>query len=202
MKRIIVAITGASGLVLSRALLCALKSPEVRAGEDLETHLIISPAAARVAEQEAPEEGSRLEDLAQLADWEYDPSDLAAPMSSGSWPHHGMVICPCSMSSLAAIAHGCGVNLIHRAADVCLKERRPLILATRETPLSRIHLLNMLAATEAGAVIMPPCPAYYAAPLSLEDASRHFAARILDLLALPAPPVPRWLGRRNDSTLL
>jgi 4-hydroxy-3-polyprenylbenzoate decarboxylase len=196
MKRIIVAISGASGLLLSRELLRLLAGPEVRALEDMAVHLLISPAAERVAEHEAPGGAACLEELSRLAHRTHDPLDLAAPMASGSWPHDGMVVCPCSMATLAAIANGCGVNLIHRAADVCLKERRPLILVTRETPLSRIHLINMLAAAEAGAVIMPPCPAYYTGASSLEEASRHFAARILDLLGLPAPPIARW-SRQN-----
>ncbi|MDR2076875.1 MAG: UbiX family flavin prenyltransferase [Desulfovibrio sp.] len=193
MKRIIVAISGASGLLLSRELLRLLAGPEVRG--KVAAHLLISPAAARVAEHEDPRGTACLEDLARLSHQVHDPLDLAAPMASGSWPHAGMVVCPCSMSTLAAIANGCGRNLLHRAADVCLKERRPLILVTRETPLSRIHLRNMLAASEAGAVIMPPCPAYYTGASSLEEASRHFAARILDLLGLPAPPVARWPER-------
>jgi 4-hydroxy-3-polyprenylbenzoate decarboxylase len=158
-------------------------------------HLLVSPAAARVAEHEDPGGVACLEELTRLAHQTHDPLDPAGPMASGSWLHDGMVICPCSMSTLAAIANGCGRNLIHRAADVCLKERRPLILVTRETPLSRIHLVNMLAATEAGAIIMPPCPAYYTGASSLEEASRHFAARILDLLGLPAPSAVRWPER-------
>jgi 4-hydroxy-3-polyprenylbenzoate decarboxylase len=192
MKRIVVAISGASGLLLSRELLRLLAEPETRTRGNMAVHLLISPAARRVAEYEDPKGAACLEDLARLAHRTHDPLDLAAPMASGSWIHEGMVICPCSMSTLAAIANGCGSNLIHRAADVCLKERRPLILVARETPLSRIHLVNMLAATEAGAIVMPPCPAYYTGVSSLEEASRHFAARILDLLGLPAPPLARW----------
>jgi 4-hydroxy-3-polyprenylbenzoate decarboxylase len=194
MKRLVVAVSGASGLLLSRELLRLLAAPEVRAGEDLEVHLLLSPGAGRVAEYEQQDGAVCLEELAGLAQRVHNPLDLAAPMASGSWLHQGMVICPCSMASLAAIATGCGSNLIHRAADVCLKERRTLILAVRETPLSRIHLVNMLAASEAGAIIMPPCPAYYTGASSLEEAARHFAARIVDLLGLPVPSAARWSG--------
>ena len=200
MKRIIVAISGASGLLLSRELLRLLAGPEVGIQREVAVHLLISPAAVRVAEHEDPRGAACLEDLARLSHQVHDPLDLAAPMASGSWLHDGMVVCPCSMSTLAAIANGCGRNLLHRAADVCLKERRPLILVTRETPLSRVHLVNMLAAAEAGAVIMPPCPAYYTGASSLEEASRHFAGRVLDLLGLPAPSAARWPGRTSGAS--
>ena len=191
-QRLVVAISGASGLILGRTLLSCLASDEVRASGGVEVHLIVSSAARQVAEHEAPDGAALLQELSSLAHAQYDPMDFAAPMSSGSWQHMGMVVCPCSMASLAAIATGNGTNLIHRAADVCLKERRPLILVPRETPLSRIHLTNMLAAHEAGAVIMPPSPAYYAKLVNQEDAAKHFCVRILDQLGLPGPAIARW----------
>lgn len=126
----------------------------------------------------------------------YDPDDFSAPFASGSWQHAGMVICPCSMSSLGAIAHGIGSNLIHRAADVCLKERRPLILVARETPLNLVHLRNMTAASEAGATIMPFAPAFYTdhAPDNnfIHQAMRQFAGRILDQMRIPHQLCVRW----------
>ncbi len=181
--RVVVGITGASGICLAQALLAALATVQPA----LEVHLIVSANAQQVLMHE----GGR-QDILALAHHVHDPSDFAAPMASGSWQHTGMVICPCSMASLAAIATGCGQNLIHRAADVTLKERRPLVLATRETPFSRIHLTNMLAATEAGATIMPPCPAYYADTYTLPDVSAHFAMRVLDQLGIVTQGGRRW----------
>lgn len=129
----------------------------------------------------------------------YDPDDFAAPFASGSWLHAGMVICPCSMSSLGAIANGVGTNLLHRAADVCLKERRPLILVARETPLNLIHLRNMVCASEAGATIMPFVPAFYTGHARngdfIRQAMRQFAGRILDQMRIPHTLCKRWGGK-------
>ena len=191
-RRLVVAISGASGLMLGKELLACLASPEAQSAGGLETHLIISEGARRVALHESADGPAALRELSALAHAEYDPADFSAPMASGSWRHAGMAVCPCSMSSLAAIAHGHGTTLIHRAADVCLKERRPLVLVPRETPLSRVHLANMLAAHEAGAIIMPPNPAYYAGVETLTEAARHFCARILDQLGIPSPAITRW----------
>jgi 4-hydroxy-3-polyprenylbenzoate decarboxylase len=195
MKRIVVAISGASGLLLAHSLLTCLSSPgiqDIQEGQGLELHLVISAATHKVAEHETNAGADVLDRITRLAHYLHDPMDFAAPMASGSWRHEGMIICPCSMSSLSAIAAGYSANLIHRAASVCLKERFPLILVPRETPLSRIHIKNMLAATEAGAIIMPPCPAYYANITTLEEAARHFCVRILDQLGLPGPTINRW----------
>ncbi len=190
-KRIVVAVSGASGSPLALALLRLLRSaPSREAG--CETHLIVSSAARQVLERGG--EGVAFADLRALADAEYSPDDFAAPMSSGSWLHAGMIVCPCSMASLAAIATGCGSNLAHRAADVCLKERRPLVLVTRETPLSRVHIANMLAAAQAGAVIMPPMPAWYAGARTLESAAEHFCLRVLDQLGFRLDGEGRWQG--------
>lgn len=191
-KRLVVAVSGASGLMLGHALLACVASPEMREKEALEVHLIISRAAREVAAHEGRGGKAVLEAMERLAHAAYEPEDFSAPMASGSWRHAGMVVCPCSMASLAAIASGAGTNLIHRAADVCLKERTPLVLVPRETPLSRVHLRNMLSAQEAGAVIMPPSPAYYTGLSSLEEAARHFAVRILDQLGLQGPETARW----------
>ncbi len=192
MKKIIVAMSGASGLLLGKSLVACLASSVTLKAQPLELHLIISEGMRRVAAHEGGAGLETLEEIKSLAHAVHDPADLAAPMAGGSWRHDGMVVCPCSMSSLAAIANGCGTNLIHRAADVCLKERFPLILAVRETPLSRVHLANMLAASDAGAVIMPPVPAFYAGLSTLEEAARHFSVRIMDQLGLKGPEIRRW----------
>jgi 4-hydroxy-3-polyprenylbenzoate decarboxylase len=124
----------------------------------------------------------------------YDEADISAPLASGSFPIEAMVVVPCSMGSLAAIAQGCGRNLIHRAADVCLKERRRLILVPREMPLSRIHLSNMLAVADAGGIILPPMPGFYHHPQSVDDLVDFVVARILSQLGFAQDLVPQWLG--------
>lgn len=166
------AITGASGMALARTAIKLYASiPEI------ELHLIISEAARVTI---ANEGGLNIGELEKASHFFHPADNLASPMASGSWRHDGMIVCPCSMASLAAIATGCGHNLVHRAADVTLKERRPLILAIRETPYNLIHLRNMLGVAEAGATIMPFCPAFYAPDLSLTGIMRQFAARMLD----------------------
>jgi len=122
----------------------------------------------------------------------HDPANMAAPISSGSYPADGMVIVPCSMGTLGSIASGVSGNLIHRAADVTLKERRPLVLALRETPLNRIHLRNMLAVSEAGAILFPLVPAFYARPAGIDQILEQTTARILDQLRLPHQLGRRW----------
>lgn len=186
MKRIVVGVTGASGMPLAVTLLKALAW-----GQDVETHLILSEAAHQVL---ALESGMRAEELVALADVSYDPQNFGAAPASGSWQHNGMVICPCSMATLAAVATGLGTNLLHRAADVTLKERRPLVLVPRETPLSRVHLRNMLAADEAGAVILPPMPGFYSNPATIQDLLDHLAGRILDQLGVTHSLGKRWTG--------
>lgn len=186
MRRIVFAITGASGMPLARTVFTLFRSLE-----DLEVHLIISRAAGQTFESEGQE---HLRHILKIAPFTYEPENFAAPMASGSWRHDGMVVCPCSMSSLAAVALGCGTNLVHRACDVTLKERKPLILVTRETPYNIIHIENMLAATRAGAVIMPFSPVFYSGFTSLEENMLHFGGRILDLLGIRHNSCVRWQG--------
>lgn len=186
MPRYVLALTGASGMPYARALLEALSKQG-----DAELHLIISDAARGILELETE---SSIDYLQGLASHVYNQEQIGAPMASGSWQHQGMVVCPCSMASLAAISQGLGNNLIHRAADVSLKEARPLILVPRETPLSRIHLENMLQAQGAGAVIMPACPGFYHQPDTMEDLLLHMAGRILDQLGVENNLFPRWEG--------
>ncbi|MFR7889914.1 MAG: UbiX family flavin prenyltransferase, partial [Bilophila wadsworthia] len=172
MHRLVLGISGASGMPLAQAVLENLATVS-----DLEVHLIISAGAERVLQAEC---GIPSAALARYAHAVHESSDMAAGPSSGSWHHDGMIICPGSMSSLASIASGAGSNLIHRAADVTLKERRPLVIVARETPLNLIHLKNMQAVTEAGAVVMPFTPAFYTRDTSFEAMMRHFTGRLLD----------------------
>ncbi len=155
----------------------------------IEPPLILSAAAQVVLSLESK---VTADELAAMAHACYGQADLDAPPASGSWRHAGMVVCPCSMASLAAIASGLGSNLIHRAADVALKERRPLILVPRETPLNRMHLKNMLAAHEAGAEIIPACPGFYHRPETVDDLVRFVAARVLDRLGIGQTLVTGW----------
>lgn len=181
-KRLVFGVSGASGAPLARAVLRCFS-----ALADLEIHLIVSRAARLTI---AAEGGA--DDLENLAAFNYAPENFAAPMASGSWRRAATIVCPCSMSSLAAIATGAGSSLIHRAADVALKEREPLILVVRETPYNLIHLRNMVAAAEAGAVIMPFCPAFYAGDADLAGMARQFAGRLLDQARLPHDLCRRW----------
>jgi 4-hydroxy-3-polyprenylbenzoate decarboxylase len=182
--RILLALTGASGMPYARALLRALAAMDT-----VEARAIVSDAARKVMALEWPEGPAELERLAARV---HGQDEAAAGPASGSWRHAGMVVCPCSMASLAAIATGAGQNLVHRAADVTLKEGRPLVLVARETPLSRVHLRNMLAASEAGAVILPACPAFYQGPQAIEDLADQIAGRVLDQLGLEHDLAPRW----------
>lgn len=195
MRRIIVGVSGASGMPLARHVLQALYG-----SANIEVHLIISAGAQAVLATECSsaceqqEEGaSPLQELTQFAHVVHDSACLGAGPASGSWQHDGMVICPCSMASLACIATGAGTNLLHRAADVCLKERRTLLLVARETPLSAIHLQNMLTLSRLGACIMPPCPAFYGQPKDINDILEHFTGRVLDQLHIPHMLGRRWL---------
>ncbi len=183
-SRIVVAMTGASGMPYALRLLELLQ-----AAPEMETHLILSNAALKVLELES---GLKRPALEALADAVYGQEELAAGPASGSWNHKGMVVCPCSMASLAAIANGLGSNLIHRAADVTLKERRRLVLVARETPLNRVHLTNMLAANDAGATILPACPGFYHAPKQIGELVEQVVGRILDHLDISLSVGPRW----------
>lgn len=190
-KRLIVAITGASGAVLGLKLL-----ELARSAEGWETHLVMSPSALLTAQQEL---GAGREAFHALATRVYPHKDIAATISSGSFRTEGMVVAPCSMNTLAAIAHGSSDNLVTRAADVVLKERRRLILVPREAPLNLIQLRNMVSVTEAGGVIFPPVPAFYLGLDTLDQAATQMAGRILDQFGIHLPVVKRWQGMRGAS---
>ncbi|MEN9474002.1 MAG: hypothetical protein RIS48_722 [Pseudomonadota bacterium] len=185
-RRIVVGISGASGSVLGLRLLQAL-----RAMPEVETHLVVSEAGWLNLQHELQLGRSELQALAHQL---HDARDLGASIASGSFAVHGMAIAPCSMRTLAAVAHGLSDNLLTRAADVALKERRRLVLLAREAPLSLVHLRNMVSVTEMGAVVFPPVPAYYHHPKTLDEATDHSVARVLDLLDLPQQDSPRWQG--------
>jgi len=181
--RLIVGISGATGIVYAIQLLQVLRKLEI------ETHLIVTRTAQLTRAYET--KLSKAELLA-LADYFYNVTDLAAPIASGSFKTMGMIIAPCSMRSLAEIATGVTSNLLTRAADVVLKERRILVLLTRETPLHAGHLKNMLAVTQMGGIIAPPVPAFYTNPTSLDDIVQQTVGRSLDLFGLDAGNFPRW----------
>ncbi len=183
-KRIILAVTGASGSLYAASLAKALN-----ACDEVELHVIVSDAARKVLALETDLSPDFLTSDAEII---HQPDDIAAPPASGSWRHDGMIICPCSMATLSAVATGFGHNLIHRAADVCLKERKPLILVPRETPLSSIHLENMLRVDRAGAVIVPASPGFYHRPKTIEDLVDQLAGKILDQLDIPHDLYQRW----------
>jgi flavin prenyltransferase len=184
--RLIVAITGATGTIFGVRLLQALE------GSEIETHLVISKWAERTLAHETP---YAIQEVRQMADHHYASGDQGAAISSGSFLTRGMVVAPCSMRTLAAIAQGAGDNLIHRAADVVLKERRKLALVVRETPLSDIHLENMLKLSRMGAVILPPVPAFYNHPRAIDDIVNHIVMRILDQFDIHLDVAARWDGR-------
>ncbi|MDR3221904.1 MAG: UbiX family flavin prenyltransferase [Candidatus Accumulibacter sp.] len=185
MKKITIGISGASGAIYGIRLLEELRDAGV------ETHLVIS----RWGEYTIKEETAYTVDAVRvLAARVYDADDMAAALSSGSFPIDAMAVVPCSMKTLAGIACGFSEDLIMRSADVCLKERRPLLLAVRETPLSRIHLENMLKVTDSGAIVMPPMPAFYTRPESLGDVVSQSVYRIMEKLGVPSEGEKRWGG--------
>lgn len=186
-RRIIVAISGASGAVYGTRLLQVLLG---MAG--VETHLVVSDAGWRNLDQE---QGMSRAAVEALADQVHDARDVGASIASGSFLCSAMVVAPCSMRTLAAVAHGLADNLITRAADVVLKERRRLVLMVRESPLHLGHLRNMVSVTEMGAIICPPMPAFYQRPQSVAELVDGSVARVLDLLELPHSLAPRWDGR-------
>nr|WP_321514679.1 UbiX family flavin prenyltransferase [uncultured Pseudodesulfovibrio sp.] len=183
-KRIILAVSGASGTVYAASLVKALGGRD-----DVELHVIISDAAKKVL---ALETDFPIDVLTRGAAAIHAHDDITAPPASGSWRHQGMIICPCSMATMSAVATGFGHSLIHRAADVTLKERGRLILVPRETPYSIIHLENMLTAAKAGAVIVPASPGFYHRPATIEDLANQLAGRILDQLDIPHDLFTRW----------
>ena len=185
--KIAVGISGASGAIYGVRLLEELKS------QGVETHLVISTWGEHTITAET---GRSVQAVKNLADFCYGENDMTACIASGSFQLDAMVVAPCSMRTLAGIACGFTASLIIRAADVCLKERRKLILLARETPLSLIHLENMLTAAKAGAVIMPPAPAFYTMPASVDDLVNQTVWRITDQLGLPSPNLIRWKADR------
>ncbi|HEU0199652.1 MAG TPA: UbiX family flavin prenyltransferase [Burkholderiaceae bacterium] len=186
MLRLIIAITGASGAIYGVRLL-----QHLRARGDVETHLLLSAAGVLNVHQEL---GHKRGDVERLADVVHNVSDAAASIASGSFQTAGMVIAPCSVKTLAAVAHGYADNLVARAADVCLKERRKLVLMVRETPLTLAHIRNMEAVTLMGGIVFPPVPAFYQRPPSIEALVDASLARVLDLLGLENDLAPRWPG--------
>ena len=188
-KRLIVGITGATGAIYGVEILKTLQ-----ALEDWESHLVLSEAGALNLWHELKMRRKELEKLAHAA---YHPNDIAAAIASGSFLTEGMVIAPCSMKTLAAVAHAHADELVSRAADVVLKERRRLVLLPRETPLNLAHLRNMTAVSEMGGIIFPPVPAFYAMPKSIEELVAHTVGRVLDLFGLHSPKLARWQGLKG-----
>jgi 4-hydroxy-3-polyprenylbenzoate decarboxylase len=186
--RIIVGVSGASGSIYGFRLL-----EKLRKRPDVEVHLILSRAAERTAHLEIQR---TVADFRSLADHVHPFEDIGSRLASGSFRTDGMVIAPCSIQSMSAIASGVTSNLLVRAADVCLKERRRLILLVRETPFHLGHLKTMLSLTEMGAIIAPPIPGFYHNPQTILDLVDHTIDRVLDLLQIPSPDTLRWDGRR------
>ena len=185
-RRIIVAISGASGAVYGARLLQVLQG-----AAGIESHLVVSNAGWHNIELELSMDRAYVE---SMADQVHDVRNVGAAIASGSFACSGMVIAPCSMRTLAAVAHGLADNLITRAADVVLKERRRLVLMVRESPLHLVHLRNMVSVTEMGGIICPPVPAFYLHPQSIGDIVNHSVARALDLLDVPHKLARRWEG--------
>ena len=189
-RRIIVGMTGASGAIYGIRLLEALRD------EPIEVHLVMSEWARKTIVLETD---YRAATVAKLADVVYPEDDMSAPVGSGSFPADGMIVAPCSMKSVAAIANGLSQNVLHRAADCTLKEQRKLVLLVREAPLSVIHLENMLRVARAGAIVSPPVPAFYARPHSLDEMVDHTIGRLLDHFGIERGMVRRWGGRRQSA---
>lgn len=185
-QRIVVGVTGSSAPQLGLTVLQALREVP-----GLEVHLVVSAGAVRSIEAEM---GVSPVVFEELADAVHAPHDMAAPISSGSFKTLGMIVVPCSMRSLAATATGNASDLVGRAADVCLKERRRVVLVTRETPLNLVHIRNMETVTLAGGTILPPVPAFYHRPQTIEDLLRQTAGKVLDQFDLPHQLFRRWQG--------
>ncbi len=185
-KRIVVGLSGSSGAVYGVRLLEVLSKHQ-----DVETHLIISKGArATIAYETECDPDS----VAEMADVVYQDADMAAAIASGTFLVEGMVVAPCSIKTLSSIANSFNANLISRAADVCLKERRKVVLVVRETPLHMGHLRLMLRATESGAVILPPVPGFYTRPASVRDIVDHTVTKVLDQFGIDAGLIERWSG--------
>tara|TARA_X000001036_G_scaffold403526_1_gene410148 strand:- start:446 stop:1024 length:579 start_codon:yes stop_codon:yes gene_type:complete len=192
MKKIIIGITGSTGSILGVRLL------EILGATDVETHLIISKWGHQTLEYET---NYTYDQVAAMADIHYSPGDMGAAISSGSFHTEGMVIIPCSMASLASIANGQGTHLIHRAADVNIKEQRKLVLVARETPLNQIHLENMIKLARMGVCIAPPMMAFYNHPKKIEAMVDHIVMRVLDQFNIHIDTVPRWEGEMKKLQL-
>jgi 4-hydroxy-3-polyprenylbenzoate decarboxylase len=186
--RLLIGITGTTGVIYGIRLLHALREKP-----DVETHLVITPAGERTIAIET-EYGAA--DVRSLAKFSYRFDDIAAAPASGSFLHDGMIVAPCSMKTLSAIANSHADDLLTRAADVTLKERRTLVLLTRETPLHAGHLRNMLRVTKMGGVILPPVPAFYHKPRSIEDIVDHTVGKTLDLFRIEHALFERWQGTK------
>ncbi|OGA22969.1 MAG: phenolic acid decarboxylase subunit B [Betaproteobacteria bacterium RIFCSPLOWO2_02_FULL_65_24] len=190
MRRLIIGITGATGAIFGVRLL------EVLQDTDIETHLVASRWAQQTIEHETP---FSFKEVRAMAKFCHEPNNMGASISSGSFKTEGMVIAPCSMRSVGAIAHGNGDHLVHRAADVILKERRRLVLVAREMPLSDVHLENLLKLSRMGVTIMPPMPAMYNHPQTVDDIVNHVVARVLDQFSIEADFAKRWTGEMRAS---
>jgi 4-hydroxy-3-polyprenylbenzoate decarboxylase len=182
-KTFIIGISGSSGVLLGIRLLEFLKDT------DYETHLIITSTAESIIPHETE---YSIEDVKKLATKVFDNNDFFAPSASGSFKTEGMIILPCSMKTLAGIASGFSNNLLLRSADVCLKERRRLVLVTRETPLSLIHIENMAKVSRAGAVVLPPMLSFYSKPKGIDDMINHILGKVLDVMGIENELYPRW----------
>jgi 4-hydroxy-3-polyprenylbenzoate decarboxylase len=185
--RLVVGITGATGAVYAHRLLQRARALGA------ETHLVVTPAGVLNLHHEL---GLQRADVEALADRSYAPGDIGACLASGSFDASAMVVVPCSMKTLASVAHGFGDNLLTRAADVMLKERRPLLLMVRETPFNLAHLRNMCAVTEMGGIVFPPLPAFYHRPSSIDELVADTVERVLQTLGVPGACAQRWEGLR------
>jgi flavin prenyltransferase len=190
MRRLIVGMTGSTGAVFGIRLLEALKHAEV------ESHLVISKWAQRTIEHETRH---TVEQVRALATVVHSQGDMGASISSGSFITEGMVVIPCSVRTLGGIANGYGEHLVHRAADVILKERRRLVLVVRETPLSEVHLENMLKLARMGVIMLPPMPAFYNHPKTIDDVIDHIVFRVLDQFGIATPFAKRWDGHMQTA---
>lgn len=189
MRKLIVGMTGATGSVFGVRLLQALKTV------DVESHLVVSKWAQQTVEHET---GMKFDEVRALATKVYSSGDMGAAISSGSFKTEGMVVIPCSMRSVASMANGAGDHLVHRAADVVLKERRKLVLVARETPLNEIHLENLLKLCRMGVTILPPMPAFYNHPENISDIVNHIVARVLDQFDIEVDFARRWDGEMRN----
>ncbi len=187
-KKIILAVTGATGMIY------VLKFLELLRDKNIEIHGIISDAGRKVLRLEMNMEHQSLPGVSR---W-FDCHDFTAPMASGSCHYDSMVILPCTAGTLGSIASGISGNLIHRAADVSLKERRPFLLAVRETPFNKTHLKNMMSVHDAGGIICPPMPSFYSKPQNIDEMARNFSGRICDQLGITVEGVKRWKGVDHD----